>query len=333
MHAQAELQATDPNLLARLRGAPLSVLLALASGPKSREQLVQLTGWSQNSVSGALELLHGLGLAVRPHYRCWALAPGVDIFARLDAAPAPPCDHGTPHEHDAPAAEAPPVVLPPERSPADSSSAEQSANDRSPGQSVRDVSTAERSANDRSPEQSTPDVSASEPSTSDRSAHQQSATDLSPERSSAHFSASEQSTSDRSAHHGVHGVHDVDDDPHKHHKDEYHHQHQHQHHEGEAQISRLARELLALDPPFSNPESWLRHVSLPLVQGWLDYLDSLDRDGRRAIRSQSGFLRAKVSAGAPPPRASGGRRPCPQCGHPYFDADRRCLVCAGVIHR
>ena len=65
-------------LLRSLKGAPLSVLVALfAFGPASRAEMIVNTGWKKGAVDDGLRLLEGLGLVVRPSFKKWALSDGV----------------------------------------------------------------------------------------------------------------------------------------------------------------------------------------------------------------------------------------------------------------
>jgi len=70
--------ALDHNTFLRaLKGAPLSVLLALwVHGSLGRRALCIKTGYQRDTVGDALLLLEDLGLVVRPSYRKWALASG-----------------------------------------------------------------------------------------------------------------------------------------------------------------------------------------------------------------------------------------------------------------
>lgn len=64
-------------ILRALRGAPLSVLIALAlHGPAGRDELSQITGYSANAVSSALSALEAMAAITRQHYRTWCINPG-----------------------------------------------------------------------------------------------------------------------------------------------------------------------------------------------------------------------------------------------------------------
>lgn len=65
------------NFLRLLKGAPLSILMALwVFGPQTRRQLTICTGWGRDVVGDALLLLESEQLIYRPHYRQWAITDG-----------------------------------------------------------------------------------------------------------------------------------------------------------------------------------------------------------------------------------------------------------------
>lgn len=67
---------TQPGIIRTLKGAPLSVMMALwLYGPAGRNELVISTGWGINAVSQALTLLEGhMHCIERANYRQWRLA-------------------------------------------------------------------------------------------------------------------------------------------------------------------------------------------------------------------------------------------------------------------
>ncbi len=96
-------------------------------------------------------------------------------------------------------------------------------------------------------------------------------------------------------------------------------------------MKKLTRALKGLDPPFENARRWLQEASPRMVQGWLDYLQNLDRESRRRIRNEAAFLRWKVESEAEPPPAPKERAPCQRCNKTIHDAEGRCLVCLGLV--
>lgn len=301
------------SLLLQLKGAPLSVFLALGAGPRSRDEIIALTGWSRNAVRQALALLVKLGLVTRPHYRCWRLAAGVRVSIET---PFP----------DFSIVETSCADFSAERPSADLSTPESPYGDLSAERAYGDLSAAERACDDLSDaERPYSDLSAERPY-ADLSDAESPYHDLSAGRMAA-WPPPERSRRDLSAHH-----HDVVDDGNYDHLDYLKHHH-HQHQSPPPKIQRVVRELHSLQPPFSDAAAWLQSAPLALVEGWLAHLRGLDRESRRRIRNQSAFLRAKVDAGEPPPPPTdpAARPPCPDCGRAYFDAGGNCLVCLGAI--
>ncbi len=84
---QSDSDVGEGDLLRRLKGAPLSVLVALGMhGAQGRGELAKHTGWSRDAVMGALTQLVEIGLVQRLHYRCWMLHPDVHLPGFLGPA-------------------------------------------------------------------------------------------------------------------------------------------------------------------------------------------------------------------------------------------------------
>lgn len=89
---------THAPALRALRGAPLSILLALAlDGPAGRADLVAATGYSTGAVAAGLAALETCGAVIRLHHRAWRINPAWrDIPLPVSAEttpPAPPVIH------------------------------------------------------------------------------------------------------------------------------------------------------------------------------------------------------------------------------------------------
>lgn len=274
---QAEGQKGGNGLLQELKGAPLSVLLALEIyGAQGRTELMDRTGWGRNAVSEALVLLEKVGLVRRLHYRCWELLMDRDLSATLTGE----------------LAERPSGNLSATESPNGNRSAERPAGNLSGAESPpRNLSTESPKGN---------------PSGA--------------ESPSGNLSESESPSHNLSAPHDHGGVIDTNDLT-KHNK----------HHPSKTATKALAQTLSALDPPFDDAEHWLQEVSPQLVEGWLDYLEDLDRESRQRIRNEAAFLRWKVESEQEPPPPDKQREPCEACGKAIRDGEGRCLVCLGVV--
>lgn len=72
-------------LLRSLKGAPLSVLIALAAyGKQSRVELVERTGWGYSTVQHALAKLEVMRVVTRSGYRCWSFARQERLGAAME---------------------------------------------------------------------------------------------------------------------------------------------------------------------------------------------------------------------------------------------------------
>lgn len=264
-------------LLRELKGAPLSVMLALEiHGAQGRSELMERTGWGRNAVSDALVLLEELRLVTRLHYRCWELRAEQDLVSTLE-----------------------------------SEITERPSNNPSGAESPADNLSAESPADN---------LSGSESPSGDLSAESPSGNLSASESSSGNLSRAESPSHNLSAPHDHDGVIDTKEPC-----------NQNKHHPSKTTRTKLARALKALDPPFENARLWLQEASPRLVQGWLDYLQNLDRESRRRIRNEAAFLRWKVESEEQPPPAPKQRAPCKRCNKAIRDAEGRCLVCLGLV--
>ncbi len=75
----------DTGLLLRaLKGAPLSLLVALLHAERDQAGLIRATAYDRKTVQAGLQVLEDVGLATRSNYRCWAItAVGRSLVARL----------------------------------------------------------------------------------------------------------------------------------------------------------------------------------------------------------------------------------------------------------
>lgn len=263
-------------LLRELKGAPLSVLLALEIyGAQGRVELVERTGWSYSAVRDGVTVLEEMDLVRRLDYRNWSLAEGINFLAifRLPQA------------------------------------AEVVSKDSS-GREVFCENSSRRN------EVSTNGNGLGAEVVSENS----SANDGNPEVFGENSSGSEVVTKSTSTPHDHDGVIKTKG-----------HSNQNKHHPSKTTMTTLARALKALDPPFQNARLWLQEASPRLVQGWLDYLQNLDRESRRRIRNEAAFLRWKVESEEEPPPAPEHHAQCKWCNKAIRDAEGRCLVCLGLV--
>lgn len=277
-HTTAEGERSDGEngLLRELKGAPLSVLLALEMyGEQGRVELVERTGWSYSAVQNATNKLMEMGLVQRLNYRTWILVDGVTVEA---------------------VASYPQV-------------AEVVSKNNSRGEMVSESNSENKMAAENG---SGSGAEVTSITVSNRAKKAEVVTENS--------SSAEVVSKSISAPYDHDGVIDT-----KEHNNKYKHQ------PSKTTMKALAQTLQTLDPPFDNAEQWLQETSPQLVQGWLDYLQSLDREGRRRIRNEAAFVRWKVeSEQAPPPLPQHGK-PCGRCGRRILDAQGNCLVCLHIV--
>ncbi len=70
--------------LRALKGAPLSLLVALLHAERDQAGLIRATAYDRKTVQAGLQVLEDVGLATRSNYRCWAItAVGRSLVARL----------------------------------------------------------------------------------------------------------------------------------------------------------------------------------------------------------------------------------------------------------
>lgn len=304
-------------LLRRLKGAPLSVLVALALyGEQGRPGLVRRTGWSRSAVSNALNDLVDMGLVQRIHFRGWALREGLGAALLAPLWGQPRRAEG---EYENLSAVEPAFDEPgAEGMPENPSGYEGLLHNLWDHERLADGFWAERLSEDLSRNQGfANDLSAREGPRRVRA-----------ERLRHNLSASERLPAFRSASHDHDGDHhriNMNNDHHDHHED--------QARKMDAEEARVLQGLAQLQPPFDHAEEWLQDTSVELVGAWLDYLQDMTPKRRKLIRNQAAFLRFKVESGRYPParHADPRRAPCPTCGRTLRDAQGQCLVCAGVV--
>lgn len=304
-------------LLRRLKGAPLSVLMALALyGEQGRPGLVRRTGWSRSAVSNALNELVDMGLVQRIHFRGWALREELGAALLAPFWGHPRRVEGTPGS--------PSAVEPafngsgPEGLPGSPLAYEGLHHNLWDHERLADGFWAERLSENLSRTQGF----AGNPSAREQPGR------VHAERLPHDLSAPERFPGTRSA------PHDHDDDHHGIIINNDHHDHHDRHaRKMDAEEARVLQGLAQLQPPFDQAEDWLHDTSVELVGAWLDYLQEMTPKRRRLIRNEAAFLRFKVESGRYPParHVDPRRAPCPTCGRTLKDPQGRCLVCAGVV--
>lgn len=304
MTTTAEQIPHDHDLLSHLKGAPLSVLLALwRDGATGRKTLIARTGWRKDTVSRALKMLVDMGLIERLHHRRWALAHNVDVRQVLGI-----CGEGQERENRPMAGEErkerPPTPAE-ERNNGSSATEEEremrlSASDQEqeernyrPSEERNDGPSQER--NYRPCQERNNRSLAGHKERKKRPCRQKELINrpFPPLEERKKRSTAAEGRKKRSSR--GHSIHDHDS-IHDHgmyvvvHKQK-----------NEKEKNNIIHALHALSPPFDNAERWLNSTSPDLVQAWLDYLDRLPTVERLLIHNEAGFIRSRVTAGQAPP--------------------------------
>ena len=343
---------SQENVLPELKGAPLSVLLALwQKGPSGRKGLIQRTGWKKDAVSAALKRLVRLKLVVRHNHRQWGVARGVSVPQLLGVVainrdgPQRRQERRSLREERENGSD---VGKPPETPAAGNGRPSRSytGKERTNQRAARGDETAGRresrsshtrperpgrlSQDDENPVHTA--IAAAERRLSQSATHNRQRMPVSRARIVDH---------------------DLSDDPqpdpdfNKNKRDDNDHE----------EVQAVIQSLQSLNPPFDRAEAWLKTVPLGLVARWLAYLAVIPRSQRDLIQNEAAFVRSRVRKRIDPPLSKYQERPsvqnpyheepsdtepaleplvesgdeCARCGRTYYDTTGNCLVCMGVI--